>query len=351
MYQIALVAGATHVLFVGLFYGMGAKTLALINVGSVLLFGFSYVCLRLRRNMLATSLIVLEILGHAMLAVRVIGWDSGFHYYLLVTVPVVVISRMKLPWFRAALISLLLVLYIGMDYTMRELPPLDVLSKDMLSMLRYFNIATTFLLLAYLASIYMKLVMKAERELRLLATTDPLTQLLNRRSLLEVAEYELLQRKRHPAPLAFVLADIDHFKSINDQHGHAAGDAVLQAVSQTLRQALREQDSVARWGGEEFLVLLNDTSPELANVGLERARMLLAEATLSTTVPELKPTFSAGLTAYSTNEPLDVCIERADRALYKAKDSGRNRTVIRMGLTPDGSPPLNHPTAPSALQE
>lgn len=327
MYQIALVAGATHVLFIGLFYGMGAKTLALINVGSVLLFGFSYVCLRLRRNMLATSLIVLEILGHAMLAVRVIGWDSGFHYYLLVTVPVVVISRMKLPWFKAALIGLQLVLYIGMDYTMRELPPLDVLSKETLSMLRYFNIATTFLLLAYLASIYMKLVMKAERELRLLATTDPLTQLLNRRSLLEVAEYELLQRKRRPAPLAFVLADIDHFKSINDQHGHAAGDAVLRAVSQTLRQALREQDSVARWGGEEFLVLMPDASLEVAQSVAERLRKQISTIEVPFNDTHIKVRMTFGVSSHQDDEPVDAPINRADAALYRGKVAGRDQVV------------------------
>ena len=188
--------------------------------------------------------------------------------------------------------------------------------------------------------------------IQILATRDELTGLVNRRHMMEVLSQhrKRLERSGHHR-FCLALLDIDHFKRINDSHGHAVGDEVLRNFSKVVQSALRDTDVLARWGGEEFLVLLNDTSPELANVGLERARMLLAEATLSTTVPELKPTFSAGLTAYSTNEPLDVCIERADRALYKAKDSGRNRTVIRMGLTPDGSPPLNHPTAPSALQE
>lgn len=327
MYQVAIVAGATHVLFVGLFYGMGAKTLAMVNVGSVLLFGFSYICLRLRRNMLATTLIVLEILGHAVLAVRAIGWDSGFHYYLLVTVPIVVISKMKVQWHKPALIGLLLTLYIGMDWGMRALSPWDVLGKDMLSMLRYFNVATTFLLLAYLASIYMRLVMKAERELRILATTDPLTQLLNRRSLMEVAEYEVVRRKRHAAPLAFVLADIDHFKSINDQHGHAAGDAVLQAVSHTLRQALREQDSVARWGGEEFLVLMPDASLDVAKSVAERLRKQISTIEVPYAETRIKVSMTFGVSSHHDDEPVDAPINRADAALYRGKVAGRDQVV------------------------
>jgi diguanylate cyclase (GGDEF)-like protein len=107
------------------------------------------------------------------------------------------------------------------------------------------------------------------------------------------------------------------------------GDEVLRNFAKVVQSALRDTDVLARWGGEEFLVLLNDTSAELANIGLERARTMLADATLVPSLPDVKPTFSAGLTAYDELEPLDVCIERADRALYKAKATGRNCTVIR----------------------
>jgi diguanylate cyclase (GGDEF)-like protein len=95
-----------------------------------------------------------------------------------------------------------------------------------------------------------------------------------------------------------------------------------------VQSALRDTDVLARWGGEEFLVLLNDTTPELANLGLERARSMLANAEILLTHPELIVAFSAGLTGYSEDEPLDVCIERADQALYRAKHEGRDRTVF-----------------------
>jgi len=327
MYKIAVVAGATHVMFMGLFYGLGAHTLAWINLGSVLLFAASYLCLKKRLNLLAVALIVTEILVHAILAVRAIGWDSGFHYYLLVVVPVVVISQMKIKAFKPVLITLMLLLYIGLDHAMRDLTPLDVISAQTLSGLRYFNIAVTFLLLTYLSGIYLKLVTKAEKELRILATTDPLTQLLNRRSLLEIAEYELVQRKRHQAPLAFVLADIDHFKSINDQHGHAAGDKVLKAVSQTLRQALREQDSVARWGGEEFLFLMPDATLDLAKSVAERLRQQVEAIEVPFNGKQIKVSMTFGVSAHQNDEVVDAPINRADTALYQGKVAGRNQVV------------------------
>lgn len=326
MLQVAIVAGATHGVFVGMFHVMGAMTLAWLNVGSVALFAISYACLRMRLNWLAVTLIVIEILAHAVLAVRIIGWDSGFHYYVLVAVPIVVISRMARPY-KVLLVSLLLGLHIGMDFSLRELPPYDVLSKTTLAALRYFNITTTVLLLSYLANLYLSLVNTAERELRQLATTDPLTQLLNRRSLLEVAEYELVQRKRQPAPMAFVLADIDHFKAINDQHGHAAGDAVLLAVSATLKRATREQDSVARWGGEEFLVLMPDATLEQARIVAERLRNHMATIEVPFQQQTIKVSMTFGVSSLRDNEAVDASIRRADAALYQGKVGGRDQVV------------------------
>ena len=103
---------------------------------------------------------------------------------------------------------------------------------------------------------------------------------------------------------------------------------MLREFAATLQRALRDTDVLARWGGEEFLLLINDTSPELANIGLERARDMLASAPLLAHMPDLRVTFSAGLTGYDDVEELSICIERADQALYRAKAEGRNRTVI-----------------------
>jgi diguanylate cyclase (GGDEF)-like protein len=185
---------------------------------------------------------------------------------------------------------------------------------------------------------------EALTRIQILATRDELTGLLNRRHMIEVLgqHRKRLDRTGHHR-FCLALLDIDHFKRINDTHGHGVGDEVLRQFARTVQSALRDTDVLARWGGEEFLVLLNDTTPELANLGLERARELLAAQSLVPNLPDLRPTFSAGLTAYTDDEPLDVCIERADRALYRAKNGGRNRTV-----TSDTSPA---PAPASTLNE
>ena len=170
---------------------------------------------------------------------------------------------------------------------------------------------------------------QALTRIQILATRDELTGLFNRRHMMEVLtqhQKRLIRSGHHRFCLA--LLDIDHFKRINDTHGHGVGDEVLREFAATLQRALRDTDVLARWGGEEFLLLINDTSPELANIGLERARDMLASAPLLAHMPDLQVTFSAGLTGYDDVEELSTCIERADQALYRAKAEGRNRTVI-----------------------
>ena len=170
---------------------------------------------------------------------------------------------------------------------------------------------------------------QAVTRIQVLATRDELTGLFNRRHMLEVLDQHqkrLIRSGHHRFCLA--LLDIDFFKRINDTHGHGVGDEVLREFAATLQRALRDTDVLARWGGEEFLVLINDTSSELANIGLERARDMMASAPLLAHMPDLKVTFSSGVTGYFDVEELSACIERADRALYRAKDEGRNRTVI-----------------------
>lgn len=184
---------------------------------------------------------------------------------------------------------------------------------------------------------------QALTRIQILATRDELTGLVNRRHMMDVLQQHRKRLQRsgfHRFCLAII--DLDHFKRVNDTHGHGVGDEVLRRFAAVAQQGLRDTDVLARWGGEEFLLLLNDTTAEQAQIGLDRVRELLTDARLSNEVPELRATFSAGLTAYDSGEPLDVCIERADRALYEAKANGRNRTVIHHG------PPSRKPEASPA---
>jgi diguanylate cyclase (GGDEF)-like protein len=168
---------------------------------------------------------------------------------------------------------------------------------------------------------------QAVQRIQILATRDDLTGLYNRRHMMDVlAQHQKRLSRTGHHRFCLAILDIDHFKRINDTHGHGVGDEVLRGFAQVAESVLRETDVLARWGGEEFLVLLNDTHPAQANIGLERLRELLSKTLLVPNLPDLKPTFSAGLTAYELSEPLHTCIERADQALYRAKGKGRNRT-------------------------
>jgi diguanylate cyclase (GGDEF)-like protein len=162
--------------------------------------------------------------------------------------------------------------------------------------------------------------------IRVLATIDELTSLINRRHMNEVLDAE---ERRHPSHAATCIAliDIDFFKQVNDGYGHAAGDEVLRRFAATARATLRVNDVLARWGGEEFLLLLPDATLEDARSGLQR----MTEHVHAMAVPGLdgrRITFSAGLVERRAGEPFADAISRADKALYQAKAAGRDRVVV-----------------------
>ena len=162
--------------------------------------------------------------------------------------------------------------------------------------------------------------------IRVLATVDELTSLVNRRRMHEVLEAEE-RRQSDGRDTCIALLDIDFFKQVNDQYGHAAGDAVLRSFSSTARACLRANDVLARWGGEEFLLLLPDAAPEDARSVLER----MAERVHGMQVAGLQGrriSFSAGLATRRAGEPFADAIHRADKALYQAKEAGRDRIVL-----------------------
>lgn len=165
--------------------------------------------------------------------------------------------------------------------------------------------------------------------LRELSVTDELTRLANRRRLWEIAERYLELNRRDGGELSLLLIDLDHFKHVNDRYGHPAGDAVLQAFSAEAVRQSRESDLVARLGGEEFAVLMPNTSLEGARQMGERLRESVAAMTLPTPAGEHRLTISLGLaTTQAGQEALASLYSRADQGLYRAKQNGRNRLEI-----------------------
>ncbi len=168
---------------------------------------------------------------------------------------------------------------------------------------------------------------RVEAELRKLATTDPLTGIYNRRHFFHLAEREFERRQRYKESISIIMLDLDYFKQINDTYGHTAGDKVLNTAVQHFQDSLRKVDVLARYGGEEFVILLPETGCEHAKQMAERLRTRLANAPIRIDGKELKITASFGIASASKEDNtvnLDILLNRADKALYKAKDSGRN---------------------------
>ena len=168
---------------------------------------------------------------------------------------------------------------------------------------------------------------KIERQLKYLAQTDPLTNLYNRRHFMEIADKEFARTLRYDTDLTVLMLDVDHFKSINDTHGHRTGDMALIELSQLCRNALRRHDIVGRLGGEEFAMLLPQTAREQGMVVAEKLRALIDDNSIPLEGgASLHFTVSIGLASLSNNATnLDSLINQADTALYSAKNSGRNR--------------------------
>lgn len=174
---------------------------------------------------------------------------------------------------------------------------------------------------------------------------DHLTGVANRRAFFEAAELELGRNRRAPRPTALILVDADHFKAINDRHGHAGGDAVLRQLGQTLAATFRQVDVVARVGGEEFAVLLPSSDLEGALAVAERLRALVAAGPVPFEGVRIPCTISAGVAVCDGEKlGLEALMKRADEALYAAKAGGRNRVECWRPAT-DGTPPADRAPA------
>ncbi|MBN1629904.1 MAG: diguanylate cyclase [Thermoleophilia bacterium] len=165
-------------------------------------------------------------------------------------------------------------------------------------------------------------------ELSLATETDHLTQVGNRRSMMDRLEASLQQDRRSKSRTGLLFIDIDHFKQINDTYGHETGDRVLKMVAQTLNHNLRTTDAIARWGGEEFLAILEGVTEKTLAATADKLRMLVANSYLTEKDSELRVTISIGATLVRPLDTPDSLVSRADTLLYRSKAEGRNRVTF-----------------------
>lgn len=189
------------------------------------------------------------------------------------------------------------------------------------------NLGISFIIMAVVLLAAYLTLRGYQKQLEDMATRDRLTGVANRHLFEMLFEQAHQSAKRRSRPMSLVSIDLDHFKPINDNYGHQAGDQVLRSVAAVIKQSIRKSDTLSRWGGEEFLLLLDDCNLQDAKARAERIREALQEQTMIFGRNAITVTLSMGVTQCRDDDTLDLCIARADAALYQAKEQGRNRVV------------------------
>jgi len=192
----------------------------------------------------------------------------------------------------------------------------------------YFNIFVSLVITLIITLIVLLYVRKIHNKLNDLASNDTLTGLPNRRTFNSQLENFLLLNQRHQQNLSILFIDVDDFKHINDIHGHDIGDKVLKEIAQTLKSTIRKSDCIARWGGEEFIILLLNTQLGDAELIAEQLRANIESNAYLIQQTSQKTTISLGITQVSEDDDIDSLFQRVDGALYQAKSTGKNRVAV-----------------------
>lgn len=324
-----------HSCFIPLFLWLGISEMVVLNVFSTcyLLVGIIFT----RKQVFIPAFIIgtTEIVIHAIGAVYYVGWDSGFHYYLIVLVPFLFFWPTGNTKIKIASSLLLYILYACLflfSQIYSQVHRLDLWQSNLTTIINVFVAFATF---AAVAIYYQITTNEVEQKLReansrldSLARTDPLTELHNRRTIVERLGEEENCFLKNGKIFSIIMADIDHFKTYNDRYGHTFGDQVLVGIANLLKSATRTRDVVARWGGEEFLILLPETGGEEAREVADRMRMVIAQTPIFLEGREIHLSMTFGVAECSSNTGINECIARADKALYKGKGNGRNQVVL-----------------------
>ncbi|HCS45807.1 MAG TPA: GGDEF domain-containing protein [Pseudomonas sp.] len=194
----------------------------------------------------------------------------------------------------------------------------------------YLNLLICLIVTLIVLALLNRVIKRYQRKIQAQATLDSLTELPNRRGFDLLAAQAMHEALREPRPLTALLLDLDHFKALNDTYGHLAGDQVLIGFARDLESCLRHSDIVCRWGGEEFIVLLKDTDGKTGQMIAEKIRRHVEQQRYAYSDKELQLTVSIGLTTLQADDTLHTLLSRADQAMYRAKQSGRNRTCVEM---------------------
>lgn len=327
------IAGFFHLMFIVIFYVLGIMPLVFVNIVSV----FSYLyCLAIIEKSIANSdyrmigwIIYSELLGHAIAASYFVGLESGFQYYalVLVSMPYLFFHDYKIVGILKNIIIMIVFVSLNIFFDNHQSP--YKIEADLSKILRNFNITAFLAISIFVSNYYANMTYNIRNHLTYTSNFDLLSGLYNRRHFIYLAQKELSRIKRDKSSLSLILMDIDHFKKVNDTYGHPCGDCVITQISETIENSLRSEDVIARWGGEEFIILLPNTDSTQVVILAERLRLTIKNQKFVCSEADLKVTVTLGLTTINQHAlSLDDLVEKADQALYVGKENGRDQYVI-----------------------
>jgi diguanylate cyclase (GGDEF)-like protein len=268
----------------------------------------------------------------------VIGWRSGIYILFLLIIPIIFYNPVIKRRHKVILGAIFVMAFISTIVLSFLLTPILHFSMFELQLMNCINLVVTFGVLASISFIEIRnsnriavRLIELNNKLTYHASRDSLTNLLNRRTMNQYIQMEYVRSKRSGKPFGLIMADVDDFKHVNDTDGHAAGDLVLIELAGLLSATLRKQDLIARWGGEEFLILLPETDFEGVQTAAEKVRDLIAHSSVPYQGHDIQITLSIGGVVCEREANWDECIKIADRALYYGKAHGKNLAVFAKG--------------------
>ncbi len=322
---IGFVGITVHVILVPLFYWLDLNFLSLFNVFSSLMWISSWLFNKRGKHQTAVILMTIEVALHTLLVVPETGWHSGFQYYLFAAVPFTLFNN-QFEGRTIILISIVFcILFIFLNaYTHDSMGVPSPLSPQLTSIINNINIIISFTAICVISYYFRIASQSLEKELEKQAHTDPLTGLFNRRRMQDCLDYYEKLSARSQSDLSLIFVDIDYFKKFNDTYGHSCGDYILGAAADFMKKYLRSGDAIARWGGEEFLIMLPHTDIHGARVIAEKIRKAVSEERFHMEGREFSITMTFGLSQHQFDHSIEDCLKLADMALYKGKEAGRN---------------------------
>ena len=315
-----------HAAFCVLFFALGLPLLGFVNIASCLLYWIAIRLNRASRLHAAALLVMIEILAHAAVVSWYIGWFSGFPVYTLALLALLPLLPDISDAIRAAGGILFAAVFIALLILDRRFGPVHELNPTLLHAMLVGNAVVGFTLAGLVVHFIARAAEYSQQRVEQLARTDFLTGLHNRRSMLEKIEACVAEYQRTETPFSVIIGDLDGFKRINDRFGHETGDRVLCAVADAVGKCLRSTDTLGRWGGEEFLILL----PSSRQVNARQVAERVLETTRDVRIDGYRrkgpsTTISLGVATYRSGEEISRLISRADQAMYLAKSAGKDR--------------------------